>query len=93
MLCRANFLHAGQVAMYTPTIFHISCMTKTDNIHEQWLLANIPTYIEFTICISNLFLKVQLLIVGLSYLISCNYKTAQSRSYVLDFLNTSVFFS
>ena len=58
MVCRADFLHVGQVAMYMPTILHVSCMTKTDNIHEQWLLANIPTYIEVTICISNLFLKV-----------------------------------
>ena len=27
---------AGQVAMYTPTILHVSCMVKIDNIHEQW---------------------------------------------------------
>ena len=44
MVCQADFLHAGQVAMYTPTILHASCMAKIDNIHEQWLLANIPTY-------------------------------------------------
>ena len=49
---------AGGHAWYTPTILPVSCMTKTDNIHEQWLLANIPTYIDFKICISNPFLEV-----------------------------------
>ena len=58
MVCRADFLYARQVAMYTPTILHVSYMAKIDDVHEQWLLANIPTYIEFTMCISNLFLKV-----------------------------------
>ena len=57
MVCRVDFLHAGQVAMCTPTILYVYCMARADNIHEQWLLANIPTYIEFTICLSNLFLK------------------------------------
>ena len=28
MVCQAEFLHAGQVAMYTPTILHISRMGK-----------------------------------------------------------------
>ena len=32
MVCRADFLHAGQLAMYTPTILHVSCMGKIDNI-------------------------------------------------------------
>ena len=45
MVCRTDFLHAGQVAMYTPTILHISCLGKIDHIHEQWLLANIPTIV------------------------------------------------
>ena len=45
MVCQADFLHTGQVAIYTPTILHVSCMAKIDNIHEQRLLANIPTYI------------------------------------------------
>ena len=27
--------------MYTPTILHVSCMAKIDNIHEQWLLATV----------------------------------------------------
>ena len=58
MVCRADFLYAGRVAMYMPTILHVSCMAKIDNTHEQWLLANITTYVQFTMCISNLFLKV-----------------------------------
>ena len=45
MVCQADFLHAGQVAMYTPTILHVSCMAKIDNIHEQCLLANRATYL------------------------------------------------
>ena len=44
-VCRVDFLHAGRVIMYTPTILRVSCMAKIDNIHEWWLLANIPTYI------------------------------------------------
>ena len=58
MVCQVDFLHAGKVAKYMPTILHVSCMAKIDNIHEQRLLANISTYIQFTMCISNLFLKV-----------------------------------
>ena len=43
MACQKDFLHAGQAAMYTPTVLHVSCMAKIGNIHEQWLFANIPT--------------------------------------------------
>ena len=43
MACQKDFLHAGQAAMYTPTVLHVSCMAKIGNIHEQWLFPNIPT--------------------------------------------------
>ena len=43
VVCQTDILHAGLVAMYMPTILYISCIGKIDYIHEQWLLANIPT--------------------------------------------------
>ena len=67
MICRTNFLCAGQMAMHMPVF--------PDNTHEQWLFANIAAYLYIVY-------SVQLsIILGLSYLISYHYRTASYQGW------------